>query len=220
MKVIILAGGFGTRLARVSGDKPKPLVEVAGVPILERQIRFLLSHGFDDIRLSLHHKADQIIAFCDAKWPGKFEYIVEPVPLGTGGGIRFAAHGIREPFLAINGDILTDLDPVSFTAAKPSTIVAAYQEDVRPYGFLEIENSKVTGFREKTQELRGGYINAGWYVLHPDVFTDMTEDKFMMETDVFPRLVAAGELGAHIHHGYWIDCGTEERLAQAHKDHS
>ena len=90
-KVVIPVGGFGTRLARISGDKPKPLMEVAGKPILERQINFLLSHGMDDIRLSLHHKADQIIAFCESKWPKQFEYIVEPTALGTGGGIRFAS---------------------------------------------------------------------------------------------------------------------------------
>ena len=104
-------------------------------------------------------------------------------------------------------------------AASPNTIVAAYQEDARPYGLLDIKEGKVTGFREKPQEFRGGYINAGWYFLHPDVFADIPEDTFMMETDIFPKLAATGALGAHLHHGYWIDCGTEERLSQANRDH-
>ena len=103
MKAIILAGGFGTRLAHISGGKPKPLVGVAGKPMLERQIEFLFSYHIRDIRLSLHHKADQIIQFCESKWPHTFEYIVEPTPLGTGGGIRFASKDLKEPFLVVNG---------------------------------------------------------------------------------------------------------------------
>ena len=220
MKVIILAGGFGTRLARVSGGKPKPLVEVAGVSILERQISFLLSHGFDEIRLSLHHKADQITAFCDAKWPGKFEYVVEPSPLGTGGGIRFASRDLKEPFLVVNGDILTDVDVPSFLAAKPNVIVAAHQDDARGYGLLDITDGRVTAFREKPQEPKSGYINAGWYLLHPAIFAHVSSDTFMIETEIFPKLAAEGRLGAYMHRGYWIDCGTEERPAQAHKDYS
>ena len=220
MKALILAGGFGTRLAKVSEGKPKPLVEVAGKPMLERQIDFLLSHGIRDIRLSLHHKAEQIIAFCESKWPGGFEYIVEPKPLGTGGGIRFASKDLKEPYLVVNGDTLSDIDMPKFMASAPNTIVAAYQGDARPFGLLEIKDEKVIGFLEKPQELRDGYINAGLYLLHPDVFAHITTDAFMMEKDIFPQLASEGKLNVFMHKGYWIDCGTEERLIQAHKDHS
>lgn len=219
MKAIILAGGFGTRLAHISGGKPKPLVEVAGVPMLERQINFLLSHGIDDIRLSLHHKADQIIEFCKRKWPELFEYIVEPTPLGTGGGIRFAAKDLHDPFLVVNGDTLSDIDVQTFMAGNPNSLVGAYQKDARPYGLLEINDGKVAAFLEKPTQLCGGYINAGLYLLHPDIFLSMASEKFMMEQDVFPQLAREGKLNVFMHDGYWIDCGTEERLMQAHADH-
>ena len=67
MKALILAGGFGTRIAHVAGNKPKPLIEVGGKPIVEHQIELLMRHGIDEIRLSLYHKADQIIDFCEAR---------------------------------------------------------------------------------------------------------------------------------------------------------
>ena len=219
MKAIILAGGFGTRLAHISGGKPKPLVEVAGQAILERQINFLLSHGMNDIRLSLHHKADQIIEFCEDRWPKKFEYMVEPIPLGTGGGIRFASKDLKVPFLVVNGDTLSNVNVTEFVSAAPNMIVGAHQEDARSYGLLEITNGKVTAFLEKPIEKRSGYINAGFYLLHPDIFSRMTAESFMMEKDIFPQLAAEGNLNVFTHDGYWIDCGTEERLNQAHDDH-
>lgn len=219
MKAVILAGGFGTRLAHISGGKPKPLMEVAGKPILERQINFLLSHGVDDIRLSLHHKADQIIEFCERKWPGRFEYIVEPTPLGTGGGIRFASKNLEDPFLVVNGDILSDINVAEFISAVPNAIVGAYQKDARAYGLLDIQDGKIAAFREKPIEECGGYINAGFYLLHPEVFSRVTSESFMIEKDIFPQLAQAGKLNVFTHEGYWIDCGTEERLKQAHEDH-
>lgn len=220
MKAVILAGGFGTRLAHVSGGKPKPLVEVAGKSILERQINFLLSHGMDDIRLSLHHKADQIIEFCERKWPGRFEYIVEPTPLGTGGGIRFASKDISDPFLVVNGDTLSDVNVREFILQTPNAIVGAYQKDARAYGLLEMNKGRVTAFLEKPSEECGGYINAGFYLLHPEVFSGIASESFMIEKEIFPQLAQVGKLNVFTHKGYWIDCGTEERLKQAHSDHT
>lgn len=219
MKAVILAGGFGTRLAHISDGKPKPLMEVAGKPILERQINFLLSHGLDDIRLSLHHKADRIIEFCQQKWPGRFEYIVELTALGTGGGIRFASRDLHEPFLVINGDTLSDINVAEFVSQTPNAIVGAYQKDARPYGLLEISEGKITAFLEKPIEERGGYINAGFYLLHPEVFSHIASESFMIEKEIFPQLAQAGKLNIFTHEGYWIDCGTQERLLQAHEDH-
>ena len=219
MKALILAGGFGTRLARISGGKPKPLMEVAGRPILERQINFLFSHGMNDIRLSLHHKADQIMEFCESKWPGAFEYIVEPMPLGTGGGVHLASKDLKEPFLVVNGDILSDVNIREFAAGAPNAIVGAYQDDARSFGLLKINDGKITSFLEKPKEMQGGYINAGFYLLRPDVFSHVTTDAFMMEKDIFPQLAGTGKLNVFLHNGYWVDCGTEERLAQADNYH-
>lgn len=219
MKVLILAGGFGTRLAGITGNRPKPLVEVAGRPILERQISLLREHGFGDIRLSLHHKSDQIIAFCDARWPGRMEYVVEPEPLGTGGGIKYATRDWHEPFLVLNGDILSDLDVAMFAASRPDAIGCAYQEDARGFGLVDIEEGVVRAFHEKPTEPSAGYINAGYYLLAPEAVQSIAADRFMIETEVFPRLAADGALTAFIHNGYWIDVGTEDRFWKAQRDH-
>lgn len=217
MKAIILAGGFGTRLMRVTGDKPKPLAEVGGITILEHQVNLLRKHGITDIRLSLYHKADQIIAFCESKWPGKFEYIIEPRPLGTGGGVKFAARGLTEPFLVLNGDGLTDVNIAELANALPNTIVCAEVEDARDFGLLSIESGKVKAFLEKPQEKIPGSVNCGFYLLSPAVFEN-TPEEFMIEKEIFPRLAASGELNAFLHKGYWIDAGTEERFRRANED--
>ncbi len=219
MKVLILAGGFGTRLATIAGSRPKPLVEVAGRPILEREIALLHGHGFTDIRLSLHHKADQIIAFCDARWPGSIEYIVEPEPLGTGGGIKYASRDWHEPFMVLNGDILSDLDVAAFAASRPDAIGCAYQEDARGFGLVDIGEGVVYAFHEKPTEPVSGYINAGYYLLTPEAVRGVAADRFMIETEVFPHLATAGKLSAFVHEGYWIDVGTEDRFWKANRDH-
>ena len=220
MKVLMLAGGFGTRLAHMSDGKPKPLVDVAGKTMLERQLTYFLDHGFDDIRLSLHHKADQIISFCQNRWPGKFEFVVEPVPMGTGGGIKYAMADMREPFLVINVDTLSTIDLPALSRKPPNTITCTYLEDARDFGLLHINEGRVRAFLEKPKERISGYINAGWYLLRPDFASHVSKDSFMMETDVFPHLAKNNDLHAFIHQGYWTDVGTQERLEEARRVHA
>lgn len=221
MKAIILAGGFGTRLARISGEKPKPLVEVAGKAILERQIEYLFKNGIKDIRLSLHHKADQIIAFCDNRFgKGKMEYVIEDKPLGTGGGIRFASRDLAEPFLVVNGDILTDMDILKFASAGAHAIACVYLRDARDFGLVDIKEGKAAAFLEKPTEHIPGFINAGYYLLDNKAFAHIDKDAFMIEQEVFPHLAKNAQLNAYVHDGYWIDVGTAERWEKANKDHS
>lgn len=218
MKAIILAGGFGTRLAKISGEKPKPLVEVAGVPVLERMISSLYSHGIRDIRLSLHHKADQIIDFCKRKWPGKIEFVIEPEPLGTGGAIKYATRDTQGPFLALNGDAVSDINFSELCAEKPNIIACVYLKDARDFGLVKIKKGEIIDFLEKPKEKKAGFVNCGAYLLHPKIFTEMKEKKFMIEHAIFPSLAKKSGLRAYVHNGYWIDVGTEERFRQAHID--
>lgn len=221
MKAIILAGGFGTRLAKISGDKPKPLVEVAGKPILERQIEYLWKSGIRDIRLSLHHKADQIIAFCDHRFgKGKIEYLIEDKPLGTGGGIRFASRDLAEPFLVVNGDTLTDMDLLKFASAGAHAIACVYMRDARDFGLVDVRNGKAAAFLEKPKEHIPGFINAGYYLLDGKAFGHVEKEAFMIEQDVFPHLAKNAKLNAYVHDGYWIDVGTAERWERANNDYA
>ena len=221
MKAIILAGGFGTRLAHISGDKPKPLVEVGGKAILERNIEFLLKNGINDIRLSLHHKADKIIEFCNARFgTGTIEYVIEEKPLGTGGGIKFASRDLKEIFFVLNADTLSDINISNFLLQKAPAIACAYLPDARDFGLVEIQKGKASAFVEKPKNGGPGYINAGYYLLTPGAFNHVTQESFMIEQEVFPYLAKRGELNAFIHNGYWTDVGTEERFMQANAYHS
>lgn len=221
MKAVVLAGGFGTRVAAVAGGSPKPLLEVAGRPILEHQITTLHDLGVGDIRLSLHHKARDIIDFCTARWPGALEFFVEDTPLGTGGAVQFATRDCAdvEELLVVNCDnLVRDMDLARFAAGGANAIGCVFMEDARQYGLVQIEDGHAVGFREKPEEKTSGFINAGWYILKPAALRSVGKDAFMLEHDLFPVLAAARKLKAYHHRGYWIDAGTEDRLKQADKD--
>jgi len=217
MHAIILAGGFGTRLANVSGGKPKPLVEVRGKPILEHQIDLLFRHGLKDIRLSLYYKAKEIISFCENRWPGKLKFLVEPRLLGTGGAIKFASRDLKDDFLVTNGDLLSNLDIKEFTKHDSNTIACSFVDDARSFGLLKIKNNKVCEFLEKPKEKVSGFVNSGFYILHPRIFSSFPQEEFMIEKEVFPVLAKQGELNAYLHDDFWIDVGTEERWREANQ---
>lgn len=217
MKVIILAGGRGTRLPNSAKDIPKALVPIDGrKTMLDHQLELLAAHGLTDVRLSLCFRADQIIQHLRDADKNHIEYCVETEPLGTGGAVRFAADDLNDDFMVLNGDTISNFNFSEIlrhhTPGMP-LIVSAWREDARDFGLLEIQNGKITAFLEKPTELKSGYINAGCYILHPVHLEHIKEKTFMLEKEVFPHLAATGNLRAFVHKGFWQDAGTEERLA-------
>ncbi len=212
-----MAGGRGTRLPNAAKDIPKTLVQIHGKTILDRQLELLEKHGLTDVRLSLGFRSDQIIAYLQQNRRDHIEYVIEDEPLGTGGAIRFASEDLSDDFVVINGDVVTDLDFTDLLRRHaPSTamVVAAWREDARDFGLLDIHEGKIRAFLEKPAEPQSGYINAGCYILHPKHFEGIAEKSFMIEKDIFPRLAESGELRTFVHRGFWQDIGTEERLAE------
>ena len=218
-RVIILAGGRGTRLPLSARDIPKSLVEVRGRPIIAHQLQQLRRAGFHDrnIRLALGFRAEQIIAFLARAGYG-CQYVSEPEPLGTGGAVALASRGLEEPFLVLNGDTLADFDfPAILASHEPphALLVSHWKDDARDFGLLDLERGFIREFLEKPSESRAGYINAGCYLLAPEHLEAMAPGFWMLETELFPRLALEGRLKTHVHHGRWDDLGTEERLALA-----
>ncbi len=225
MKVIILAGGKATRLPNSTKDIPKPLVPILGATtILEHQIEGLARHGLTDIRLSLHHRADQIVAWITeyarrAGQPFAFDCVIESQPLGTGGAIKFASRDLREPFLVLNGDIVADFNfgVVAAKAHNPgdNIVVGRQFGNASDMGTIKHDSrGRIHAFIEKTGIPEPGVINAGFYLLQPGVFKG-TPEAFSIEHEIFPKLAAAGNLHTVLHEGaYWFDCGTEERLEE------
>ena len=158
---------------------------------------------------------------------GKYEYVVESESLGTGGAIKFASKDLKEEFLVLNGDILTDLNLSQFietfqNSPFPNSIAIYRVSDPGGFGLVKTESDKVLGFIEKptleiSEKEPNKFINAGIYILSPEVFKDIPQKSFLVEREVFPRLAAEGKLLAFFHKGFWQDIGTEERLEEVRK---
>jgi NDP-sugar pyrophosphorylase family protein len=217
IKVIILAGGRGTRMPESEKHLPKLLVDIAGKPILEHQLENLTRQGFRNITLSLGYRAEEIVAWLAAKQFSDINYVIETEPLGTGGGIKLAARDEKTPFLVLNGDVLADFNFRSALRASGEgeygVISVLEIGDVSGMGVVECDEYKrMCAFREKEAEKIAGLISAGLYVLQPDDIASMP-DSFSIEHELFPRVALDRKFVVHEHRGnYWFDCGTEERL--------
>jgi mannose-1-phosphate guanylyltransferase len=228
LDAVILVGGEGTRLRPLTAAMPKPMLPLAGRPLLAYTFDHLRRPGVGRAVLSCGYLPTQIEQHFGPETGGlALEYRVEPEPLGTGGAIRFGAEGIDETFLALNGDSLraADLDAlIAFHRERGAraTILLTPVPDPTRYGLVRLaDGGRVSGFLEKPrpEEIDTDLINAGLYVLEPDVLKLVPSDKAVsIEREVFPRLVEEGSLYGLALPGYWLDVGTPESYLQAHRD--
>jgi mannose-1-phosphate guanylyltransferase len=232
MRAVILVGGFGTRLRPLTLDQPKQMLPVVGVTMLERVVAKLAEAGVDEAVLSLGYRPDAFTdAFPDGRCAGvTLHYAVEPEPLDTAGAISFAARdaGITERFVAVNGDVLTDIDMAELwkrhgDRGAEATIALTPVEDPSRFGVVPLHgDGRVEAFIEKPDPgtAPSNWINAGTYVLEPSVL-DRVESgrKVSIEREVFPAMVEAGSLYGMQSDAYWIDAGTPEAYLDANLDY-
>ncbi|MCP3855284.1 MAG: NDP-sugar synthase [Actinomycetia bacterium] len=232
MKAIVLVGGFGTRLRPLTLSTPKQMLPMGEATMLERVVRRLGEQGVTSAVLSLGYKPDVFLeAYPEGRCAGvTLEYAVEPEPLDTAGAIAFAADhvGVDETFVAVNGDVLSDirlsdlfwLHEVRQAAA---TIALTPVEDPSRFGVVPIDDQgRVEAFIEKPPpgEAPTNWINAGTYVLDPSVLDLITRGRRVsIEREVFPALVEAGTLFAVQCPGYFVDAGTPETYLQSTLDY-
>jgi mannose-1-phosphate guanylyltransferase len=231
MRAVVLVGGFGTRLRPLTYTRPKQMLPIVNRPMIERVVGHLVEHGIDDVVLSLGYRPD---AFA-AAYPGghcagaTLHYAVEPEPLDTAGAIRFAARDarIRERFVVLNGDVLTNLDLTAFVAfheeRNAEATIALYPvDDPSRYGVVPTDrDGRVQAFVEKPprESAPTNLINAGTYVLEPSVIDRIPDGrKVSVERETFPALVADGTLFATAGATYWIDTGTPQEYVRAQID--
>lgn len=180
MKAVILAGGQGKRLKPLTDTTPKPLVEVAGKPIAVHQIEWLKQYGIREFIFTVGHLKEKIIDALGngAKYNVKIYYSVEDEPLGTGGAIKRLESLLSEPFIAVNGDVLTDIDPTKLIEASDDENIVGVIAAVplpSPYGIIYSDSQDyITQFKEKPQ-LTDYWINAGVYYLKPKIFEHLPE---------------------------------------------
>lgn len=228
MRAVVLVGGEGTRLRPLTLDTPKQMLAVVEQHMIERVLSHLAHHGVDEAVLSLGYRPDAFLAaFPDDKACGvRLSYAVEAEPLGTAGAIRFAASeaGIEEPFLVVNGDVLTDLDLGALVAVHrareaQATIHLTPVADPSAFGVVPTDaDGRVLAFIEKPAPGTAptNLINAGAYVLEPSVLDRIPSGRAVsVERDTFPVLVAEGELFAVASDAYWIDAGTPATYLRA-----
>jgi mannose-1-phosphate guanylyltransferase len=230
VQAIVLVGGEGTRLRPLTLDVPKPALTLVDRPFLAYMVEWLARHGVDEVVLACGFLPGVLReTLGDGEHAGaRLRYVAEPEPRGTAGAIRFAAdalgEGLDDRFLALNGDVLTDLDLTALLDAHDehgarATIALHSVEDSSAYGLVRTgDGGEVLEFTEKTGEKVAGEVNAGMYVLERSVLNLIPPgENVSIERDVFPRLVGGGLYGRRLD-GYWMDIGTPERYLQSSWD--
>lgn len=216
MKAVLLVGGAGTRLRPLTYVVPKCLLPVGGKPLLERTMNYLEGHGITEFVLCVAYLKKQIIdTFGNGSALGfKIEYAEADVPLGTAGQLKTASGLLGETFLAMNGDIVTNLSVSNMIAThrekKGVATIALKEFGVKiPYGHIVVEKSgRVMAFEEKPT--LNYMANAGVYIMEPKVLEAIPSAKTVsLETDVFPQLIAKGEvINSYFEQAYWADVGS------------
>ena len=230
MKAVILVGGQATRLLPLTCNTPKALIPVLNIPFLEHVIHHLSEHRIKDIILTQGHLARSIESYLgDGSQLGvKLNYVVEDAPLGTAGAVKNAERYLDETFLALNGDIFTDLDITALIdfhqeRKAKATIALTPVDDPTSYGLIETgTEGRITRFLEKPKrsQITTNMINAGTYALEPEVLAQIPpQTKVSIEREVFPLLIEQGKpVYAYPSSAYWMDTGTPGKYLQLHQD--
>jgi mannose-1-phosphate guanylyltransferase len=232
LEAILLVGGKGTRLRPLTLSAPKPLLPTAGVPFLAHQLARAAECGIEHVVLATSYRAEMFTeAFGDGSGFGlSIDYVHEPEPLGTGGGIRNAASLLRggpdDPIVVLNGDILSAHDlpaQVDLHCKKDAAVTLHLVEvdDPSRYGCVPIDAAgRVTAFLEKTPNPVTNRINAGCYVFRRSVIDQIPAGQVVsVERQTFPGLIAADEVVmGYPQSAYWLDVGTPEAFVRGSCD--
>ncbi|HXY71587.1 MAG TPA: NDP-sugar synthase [Actinomycetota bacterium] len=225
MQAVVLVGGEGTRMRPLTETVPKPLLPLVDRPFLAHVLDRLAEHGVEEAILSspfLEEVFGPFLATREGRLP-RVVWITEPKPLGTAGAIANALDHLRDAFLVLNGDILTDLDLTRLAAyhrerGAVATIAVGPVEDARPYGLVEVgDDGRVGAFREKPADLVPGTVNMGAYVLEPVALQGVSTTRAVsIETEVFPGLVESKvPVYGFVSDAYWKDLGTPDKYLGA-----
>ena len=229
MKVIILAGGIGTRLRPLSCTRPKLLFPVLNKPLVDWTLERLAETEVDGVTLAVKYMAETFMQrYGESKYGIKISYSLEKKPMRTGGAIKYAEEliGHEEPFLVLNGDIFTAIDYTALINKhkqnKAVATIALYKvKDPSRYGTVKLTNqNRITQFIEKAPlgKAPSNLINAGIYVLDPEIFNYIPAGRpVSIEHEVFPKLAEEGKLFGHEFKQVWIDIGKPVDYLKANR---
>lgn len=230
MKVVIMAGGRGTRISELFPDIPKPMIPVCGIPVLEREISSLKEQGFTDIILTVGYKAESIMQhFCDGRKYGvQIEYFVEKEPLGNAGALFRIKDKLTEDFLLLNADAMFNVDFnrfVKFHKAHNGLVTLFTHPNNHPYdsGLIVANKEKKVEQWLTKEDKRPKYyqnrVNAGLHVINPEALDlKVTTDKVDLDRQVLKPLCSSGKIYCYDSPEYVKDMGTPERYETVCKD--
>jgi len=226
-KVVILCGGEGTRMRPLTLSMPKPMLPIGYKPILEHTLQFYSNQGFHNFILSVGYMGEHIVKYFGngSSHNISIEYVTEKHPLGTGGALKNAENQINSTFICTYGDVLFGnvslKEVLKFHKEKQAlgTIVLWKAKDARRFGLVDVDgDNMITDFTEKPKYMTAGLINAGLYILEPDILKFISKNKVVsLENEILTELVKKENLYGFVHHGYWADIGLPEdyeRVAQ------
>lgn len=222
--VVIMAGGMGRRLLPYTENTPKPMLRVGGKPILETLIDQLIYFGFKNIYISVNYLKEQIVDyFGDGNTKGiNIKYLTEAKPLGTAGSLSLLPRDLDQPFIVMNGDVLTHLNPLKLIdfhnkMKSHATMCVREHQLTVPYGVIETQGSRIVDIREKPEQTF--LINAGMYVLDPVILDLIPHGSYFDMTSLFTLLANSQfSVNACPIYEYWLDIGLPETLSNAHKN--
>ena len=229
LTAVVLAGGEGTRLRPLTNDLPKPVLPVANRPFFEYMLDHLRSAGVTRVIMALGYRAQPLIdRFGDGSAYGLLiDYVVEDKPLGTSGAVRALLPELKETFLVLNGDCVTEVNIAAMVEQhverrEYATLAIHTVDDPSRYGVIVLDGiGYVSRFIEKPPGPRfpANTVNSGVYVLEPEVFNYIGDGFSMFEKDLFPAVLMSGvEIGSFPWDGYFIDMGTPDSFLQLNRD--
>jgi mannose-1-phosphate guanylyltransferase/phosphomannomutase len=231
MKAVVMAGGEGSRLRPLTIRRPKPMVPIAGKPVMEHILNLLKRHGITEVVVTVQYLASNIEDYFGngSQFGMRITYSREDVPLGTAGSVKNAEDQLTEPFLVISGDALTDYDLtdlIKYHSEKKSlaTLLLAHVHNPLEYGvIITNEDGHITQFLEKPSwgEVFSDTINTGIYVLDPQIFSYFEKNKpFDFSQELFPNMLKKGDpiYGYVAPKGYWCDVGSLSEYMRANAD--
>jgi dTDP-glucose pyrophosphorylase len=223
LSAVVMAGGFGKRLRSLTENTPKPMLPMAGRPVMEHLIEQLRDSGVKEVLVTTHFKPEKIMAhFGDGREHGlKVRYVREETPMGTAGALSLVGE-FTKPILVVNGDIVTSVDFGAMLAFhrdnEADLTMGVRQCGLRvPYGVVQTKGVRVTGVREKPRF--NFFIAAGMYLLEPSVRRHLASKEHMDMPELIAALIAAGRSVVSFPVvEYWMDIGAIDDYERAQRD--
>ncbi len=225
-KAVILAGGKGTRMRPFTYEMPKPLIPVQDRPLVQYILDLLAKYNIRDVIFSIGYLGEKVKEHYGngKKYGFNITYIEEEEALGTAGPLNLMKDKLKEQFIVFNGDILANIDLLDFIVFHTkedgmATIALTPVKNPSRFGVAILKGNKIKKFIEKPgKTVKYPLINAGIYVMEPEILDYIPEGRAMMEHDVFPQLAKKGMLFGYPFDGQWFDTGTYRSYEKAIKN--